>query len=197
MTKRPTVPSTLLLATLALASFACNSEQKSAPSAAPTNKPAAAAENPHAVEVESLKPGDPAPDVNLKLQDGKEVKLSSLSGKQVLIYFYPKDDTPGCTVEAQGLRDGWEAIQAAGLEVYGVSTQDADSHKAFIDKHKLPFPLVVDTDGSVARAFRVPMRGSYAARQSFLVGKDGKIKQVWLEVDPKEHAATVIAAAKS
>jgi peroxiredoxin Q/BCP len=197
MTKRPTVLSTLALTAIALASFACNSEQKSAPSAAPASKPAAAAENPHAAEVESLKPGDPAPDVTFKLQDGKEVKLSSLSGKQVLVYFYPKDDTPGCTVEAQGLRDGWQTIQAAGLEVYGVSTQDADSHKAFIDKHKLPFPLVVDTDGSVTRAFRVPMRGSYAGRQSFLVGKDGKIKQVWLEVDPKEHAATVIAAAKS
>jgi len=197
MTKRPTALSALALALVALAAPACNNEQKSAPSAAPNNKPAAATDNPHAAEVESLKPGDAAPDVTLKLQDGKEIKLSSLAGKQVLIYFYPKDDTPGCTVEAQGLRDGWADIQAAGLEVYGVSTQDADSHKAFIEKHKLPFPLVVDTDGSITKAFRVPMRGSYAARQSFLVGKDGKIKQVWLEVDPKEHAATVIAAARS
>jgi peroxiredoxin Q/BCP len=198
MTKRPTALSALALAlaTLATAALGCN-EQKSAPSAAPASKPAAATEDPHAAEVKALEPGDPAPDVTLKLQDGKEVKLTSLSGKQVLLYFYPKDDTPGCTAEAQGLRDGWADIQAAGLEVYGVSTQDADSHKAFIDKHKLPFPLVVDTDGSVAKAFHVPMKGSYAARQSFLIGKDGKIKQVWLEVDPKEHAATVIAAARS
>src|SRR5262249_34464331 len=144
-----------------------------------------------------LKAGDAAPDIAVKLQDGKEVKLSSLAGKMVLIYFYPKDDTPGCTIEAQGLRDGWADIQAAGLVVYGVSMQDADSHKAFIDKYKLPFPLVVDTDGAVAKAFHVPVKGAYASRQSFLIGKDGKIKQVWLDVDPKEHAASVIAAAKS
>src|SRR5437868_5952241 len=73
----------------------------------------------------------------------------------------------------------------------------AESHKAFIDKYKLPFPLVVDTDGSVAKAFHVPMRGAVASRQSFLIGKDGKIKQVWLDVDPKEHAAAIVAAAKS
>jgi thioredoxin-dependent peroxiredoxin len=163
----------------------------------PDSKAGAEPANPHAVETEPLKVGDAAPDITLKLQDGKEVKLSSLAGKQVLVYFYPKDDTPGCTVEAQGLRDGWAAIQAAGLEVYGVSTQDAESHKSFIDKHKLPFPLVVDTDGSIAKAFHVPMRGAYAMRQSFMIGKDGKIKHVWLEVDPKEHASTIIAAAKS
>jgi len=162
-----------------------------------TDTKAAGETNPHAVEVDPIKPGDAAPDITFKLQDGKEVKLSSLAGKQVLVYFYPKDDTPGCTVEAQGLRDGWADLQAAGLEVYGVSTQDAESHKAFIEKHKLPFPLVVDTDGSVAKAFHVPMRGAFASRQSFLIGKDGKIKQVWLEVDPKEHAATILAAAKS
>lgn len=154
--------------------------------------------NPHAVdETKPLEAGDPAPDITFKLTDGKEVKLSSLAGKQVLVYFYPKDDTPGCTAQAQGLRDGWTELQAAGLEVYGVSTQDAESHKAFIEKHNLPFPLVVDEDGAVAKAFRVPMRLSFAARQSFLIGKDGKIKQVWLEVDPKEHASTVIAAAKN
>jgi peroxiredoxin Q/BCP len=156
-----------------------------------------AAADPHGAEVKPLEVGDAAPNIKWKLQDGKEVDLASLKGKQVLVYFYPKDDTPGCTVEAQGLRDGWAELQAAGLEVYGVSTQDAQSHHSFIDKHKLPFPLVVDTDGSVAKAFRVPLRGSFAARQSFLIGKDGKIKHVWLDVDPKEHTATVIAAAKS
>lgn len=151
-------------------------------------------------EADATKPlaaGDAAPDITLKLHDGKEVRLSSLQGKQVLVYFYPKDDTPGCTIEAQGIRDGWADLQAAGLEVYGVSMQDAASHKAFIDKHNLPFPLVVDTDGAVAKAFRVPTRLTFAARQSFLVGKDGKIKQVWLDVNPKEHTAAILAAAKS
>ncbi len=184
-----------LVIAAALGLSACKGEQNQKPASAKAD-PAAA--NPHDVEDKTLEAGDAAPDVTLKLTDGKEIKLSSLAGKQVLVYFYPKDDTPGCTFQAQGLRDGWADIQAAGLEVYGVSTQDAESHKAFIDKHHLPFPLVVDTDGSVAKAFRVPLRaGLFAARQSFLIGKDGKIKHVWLEVDPKEHASTVIAAAKS
>jgi len=197
MKQRSSIIPALALALLAHASAACNSEQKSAPGAAASGKPAAAAEDPKGAKVDPLKPGDPAPDITMKLQDGKEIKLSSLGGKLSLVYFYPKDDTPGCTIEAQGLRDGWTELQAAGLVVYGVSMQDAESHKAFIEKYKLPFPLVVDTDGAVARAFHVPVRGSFASRQSFLIGKDGKIKQVWLDVDPKEHAAAVIAAAKS
>lgn len=193
MKRRAHVFSVLALAAFAVVGLACNNgDQKSAPSTAPASSaPASAAAS------EPLKVGDAAPDISLKLQDGKEIKLQSLAGKQVLVYFYPKDDTPGCTVEAQGLRDGWADIQAAGLEVYGVSTQDAESHKAFIEKHKLPFPLVIDTDGAVAKAFHVPLKNAYAARQSFLIGKDGKIKHVWLDVDPKDHAAAVVAAAKS
>jgi len=169
---------------------ACKDEKAKA-----TGKEAPA--DPHGAELKALEVGEAAPNIKMKLTDGKEVDLASLQGKQVLVYFYPKDDTPGCTVEAQGLRDGWAEIQAAGLSVYGVSMQDAASHQAFIDKYKLPFPLVVDTDGEVARAFHVPVRGTFASRQSFFIGKDGKIKHVWLEVDPKEHAATVIAAAKN
>ncbi len=150
-----------------------------------------------AAESAALAVGDPAPDVSLKLQDGKEVQLSSLKGKAVLVYFYPKDDTPGCTVEAKGIRDEWAAFQKAGIEVYGVSSQDAGSHQAFIDKYDLPFPLVVDSDGAVAKAFKVPTRLGYASRQSFLIGKDGKLKAVWLDVNPSEHAAAVLAAAAS
>lgn len=148
-------------------------------------------------ETTPLRVGDAAPNVSMKLHDGSTVALSSLKGKQVLVYFYPKDDTPGCKIEAQGIRDHWADIQAAGLAVYGVSLQDAASHQAFIEKEKLPFPLVVDTDGAVARAFRVPVKGEYAKRQTFLVGTDGKIKKVWLEVDPKGHAEEIVAAAKS
>lgn len=170
---------------------ACNNNAAPAPSASTAAAPAEAA------ATKPLAAGDAAPDITLKLHDGKEVRLSSLQGKQVLVYFYPKDDTPGCTIEAQGIRDGWADMQAAGLQVYGVSMQDADSHKAFIDKYSLPFPLVVDTDGAVAKAFRVPTKLTFAARQSFLIGKDGKIKQVWLDVNPKEHAAAILTAAKS
>jgi len=143
-----------------------------------------------------LKVGDPAPALTLTLQDGKSVALASLKGKPVAIYFYPKDDTPGCTVEAEGIRDQWEAFQKAGIQVYGVSMQDAASHSAFIEKHKLPFPLVVDADKKVTTAFGVPVRGGeFASRQTFLIGADGNIKQIWREVTPAEHARQLLEAA--
>ena len=141
--------------------------------------------------------GDSAPDVTLTLHDGKSVKLSDSRGNLVFLYFYPKDDTPGCTVEAQGLRDSYDELTKAGVKVFGVSLQDATSHQAFIDKHDLPFPLVVDADGAVAKAFDVPVKGEYAARHSFLIGKDGKLLKVWREVTPDGHAAEVLAAAKA
>ncbi len=144
-----------------------------------------------------LKVGDAAPAIKLALHDGTTVDLASLKDKLVLVYFYPKDDTPGCTIEAQGVRDAWGDFQAAGVTVYGVSTQDAGSHKSFIDKHSLPFPLVVDEGGLVAKAFGVPLKNGLSARQSFLIGKDGRIKAVWPEVSPADHAKEVLAAAKS
>ncbi|WP_437503779.1 peroxiredoxin [Sorangium sp. So ce1099] len=195
MMRRTPLASTLGVALAALALAAGCNEPAGAPGGA-AEKPAETGAS-SAAQPAALKPGDAAPDVTLTLHDGKEVKLSSLQGKQVLVYFYPKDDTPGCTVQAKGLRDGWADLQGAGLDVYGVSTQDAQSHQAFIQKYELPFPLVVDADGAVARAFHVPLRNDVATRQSFLIGKDGKIKQVWLEVDPKEHTAAILAAAKS
>ncbi len=193
MTSRTHLASPLGVALAALALAAGCNEPSSAPGGA-AEKPSQAGAS---AQPAALKPGDAAPDVTFTLHDGREVKLSSLQGKQVLVYFYPKDDTPGCTVQAQGLRDGWADLQAAGLEVYGVSTQDAQSHQAFIQKYELPFPLVVDEGGAVSSAFRVPLRNEFASRQSFLIDKDGRIKQVWLEVDPKEHAAAILSAARS
>ncbi|MBL8742169.1 MAG: peroxiredoxin [Myxococcales bacterium] len=165
--------------------------------AATTASGSAAASGSSAALGDGLKPGDAAPAVTMTLQDGKKVELASLKDKLVLVYFYPKDDTPGCTVEAQGVRDAWKDFQAAGIDVYGVSTQDAASHQAFIEKHELPFPLVVDEGGAIATAFKVPLKNGNASRQSFLIGKDGKIKAAWPNVVPAEHAATVLAAAKS
>lgn len=162
-------------------------------------KPASTAAAPAATAVASateLKVGDDAPAVSFTLQDGKTVSLASLKGKQVVVYFYPKDDTPGCTVEAQGIRDEWQAFEKAGIEVFGVSLQDAASHSAFIEKHKLPFDLVVDSDQAVPKAFGVPVSGGqYAARHTFLIGADGKIKRIWREVTPKQHAQELLEAA--
>ncbi|MBX3234078.1 MAG: peroxiredoxin [Labilithrix sp.] len=139
--------------------------------------------------------GDPAPEVDMPLQDGRSLKLSSLQGKNVVVYFYPKDETPGCTVEAQNFRDKAEDLKKADITVIGVSTQDAASHKAFIEKEKLPFDLAIDADQSIAKAFGVPVRNNFHARWTFLVGKDGKIKKVWRDVSPKDHATEVLTAA--
>jgi thioredoxin-dependent peroxiredoxin len=190
------------------ASLACQKEatpaastqtvtQSAKPAEAPAAAPSAATATAPEAALPQLKVGDPAPALTLTLQDGKTVELASLKGKQVAVYFYPKDDTPGCTVEAQGIRDQWEAFQKAGVQVFGVSTQDAASHTAFIDKHNLPFPLVVDTDKKVTNAFGVPLRSGteLASRQTFLIGADGNIKQIWREVKPAEHAGQVLEAA--
>lgn len=162
-----------------------------------SSKEPAKASGSSAPSAEGLAEGDNAPDIELTLQNGNKIKLSSLKGKPVAIYFYPKDDTPGCTVEAQGIRDSWNDLKAANITVYGVSTQDAESHKQFIEKYNLPFDLVIDADESVAKAFGVPVRLGFAKRQSFFIGADGKVKKIWRDVKPDGHAAEILAASKS
>jgi len=176
--------------------LACNNSSK------PTEAqpPAASASSVASTTAASttLKEGDPAPDVEMTMQDGKKVKLSSLKGQLVAIYFYPKDQTTGCTMEAQNFRDRFADLKTAGITVIGVSTQDAASHKAFIEKEKLPFDLAVDEDKSLAKAFGVPLVGpGFHSRQTFLIGKDGTIKKIWRDVKPKDHADEVLAAAKA
>ena len=125
-------------------------------------------------------PGDTAPMVQGKDQDGKEWKLSDVVGKKVvLLYFYPKDDTPGCTKEACGFRDRIADLKSQNVEVVGVSFDSTDSHQKFISKYKLNFPLIADTDGAIADAYGVRMNGrSMAKRTSFLIGLNGKIVHV-------------------
>lgn len=183
-----TAPSLALVLPLVLAACAKNEP--------PQTKPGAAAGSAIPGD-ELLKVGDTAPEVPFVLQNGQTVKLSSLRGKAVAVYFYPKDQTPGCTIEAQGIRDNYADLQKEGVTVIGVSKQDAESHKAFIDKEKLPYDLAIDADGKIAQAFGVPLTLGYHARQTFLVGKDGKIKKVWRKVAPDGHAAEILAAAKS
>lgn len=139
-----------------------------------------------------LTPGEDAPDVALTLQDGKTVQLRELRGKNVVMFFYPMDDTPGCRAEARGFRDHYAEFLARNSVVYGVSLQGPESHQAFIDKEKLQFDLVVDNQANVSRAFGVPIHGQVTARQTFLLDADGKVTHVWRQVSPHEHARQVL-----
>jgi peroxiredoxin Q/BCP len=138
-----------------------------------------------------LKVGDAAPLVTGLNQDGKEWKLAAAAGKKVvLLYFYPKDETPGCTKEACGLRDSMGDLQKNDVEVVGVSFDNAESHKGFIAKHNLNFPLLADTEGKIADAFGVRMPDKARARRvSFLIGKDGKILHITDSPQAEVHLA--------
>jgi peroxiredoxin Q/BCP len=137
--------------------------------------------------------GAPAPEFNAVSHDGQKVDLARLKGKYVVLYFYPKDDTPGCTKEACDFRDSWARLQKAGVTVLGVSTQDSSSHKAFADKYKLPFALIPDDKGELAARYKVPVVDGKARRITYLIGKDGKIKHVWPKVTPVGHAAEILS----
>jgi peroxiredoxin Q/BCP len=142
-----------------------------------------------------LRVGDLAPDFEAKDQQGRTRKLAEHRGKWVLLYFYPKDDTPGCTRQACDLRDQYAEFTQAGVVIYGVSRQDAASHEAFRKKHRLPFDLLVDEDGSLGALYGV---GSFFGfgffnRESVLVSPEGKIAALLRSVDPETHASEVLS----
>ena len=146
--------------------------------------------------------GSPAPDFSLPARSGKTISLHDYRGsKDVLIYFYPKDDTPGCTRESCSLRDSWGELQSAGIVVLGISRDDSASHNAFAAKYNLPFELLTDADHAVHEAYGAwgqnpnPAWGVGPLRKSFLVGKDGRIRQVFDKVDTEHHAEQVLKAA--
>jgi thioredoxin-dependent peroxiredoxin len=140
---------------------------------------------------ETPKVGDAAPVVTGRDQAGKDWKLADLIGKKiVLLYFYPKDDTPGCTKEACGLRDRMEDLARDNVEVVGVSFDSSESHQKFIEKHKLNFTLLADTDGRIADAYGARMSDrNMARRASFLIGLDGKIAHITDAPAAEEHLA--------
>ncbi|WP_437685371.1 peroxiredoxin [Sorangium sp. So ce176] len=136
--------------------------------------------------------GAPAPDVFAADQHGAIQRLSDQRGRAVVVYFYPKDGTPGCTEEACAFRDAWDRFKQANVQVLGVSSDTRESHEAFATEHRLPFPILVDTDHTWATAFGVPMRLGTVARVTFLIDPDGKIAKVYPDVDPGVHAEDVL-----
>ena len=150
-----------------------------------------------------LKAGDPAPDFEGVTTDGSRVSLKGFRGRKLVMYFYPKDDTPGCTKQACSLRDHNAEIAAKGAAVLGVSTQDADSHQAFTRKFGLNFPLLADTDGTVGRAYgvlggpglisKLKSAAGFADRVTFVIDGKGRITHVIDHPDVANHAAEVLA----
>jgi peroxiredoxin Q/BCP len=144
-----------------------------------------------------LPAGSPAPDVVGEDPDGKPVALADQRGKMAVVYFYPKDGTPGCTKQACAYRDAFAKLQRAGVMVFGVSRDSAESHRKFRQEHQLPFAMVADESGAVAQAYGVPSKFIVmSARVTFLVDGDGKIAEVWPDVDPAVDAERVLAAAE-
>ncbi len=144
-----------------------------------------------------LAPGAAAPTLSTTAHDGTTVDLGALGGKATLVYFYPRDGTPGCTKEACAFRDVWTKYESAGVLVVGVSSDSDESHRAFAEEHGLPFPLVADENGAWAEAFGVGSKLGITNRDSFLIGPDGTIAKVYPGVDPGVHAEEVLRDAAS
>jgi thioredoxin-dependent peroxiredoxin len=148
-----------------------------------------------------LKEGDVAPDFSADTSGGGNVALSEFKGRNVVLYFYPRDNTPGCTKEACAFRDDFGAFQRQGAVVLGVSADSVQSHDKFATRYNLPFLLLADEDKTIARAYGAWGRKSFLGktylgmhRRTFLIGPDGRIRKIWPKVKPQEHAAEVLAA---
>ena len=136
--------------------------------------------------------GAPAPELGLPDQSGTLRRLGDFRGKQIVLYFYPRDATPGCTVEARGFRDAYSEIEEAGAVVLGVSTDDVSSHAEFAGDEELPFPLLADRDERIARAYGVGLTLGMASRVTFVIDERGVVKQVFPDVDPSQHVDEVL-----
>jgi peroxiredoxin Q/BCP len=142
-----------------------------------------------------IEEGKPAPDFELHADDGRTVKLSDLRGKPVVLYFYPKDDTPGCTTQACGIRDSWREFQARGAEVLGISVDDETSHQAFREKYSLPFTLLADPDKQAGEAYGVLQEDRPTfQRSTFVIDAEGNVAKAMRQVDPATHADEVLEA---
>ncbi len=147
----------------------------------------------------TLKPGDLAPDFSLPDAQGNTISLTDLRGKRVVLYFYPRDNTPGCTKEACSFRDSYSEFEGQDIVVLGVSTDNAKAHEKFATKYQLPFPLLVDEGGEVATAYesyglKKFMGKEYMgiSRNTFVIDPDGKIEKVYKKVKPDNHASEIL-----
>lgn len=146
-----------------------------------------------------LKAGDKAPEINARDQDGKAISLKEFIGKKVILYFYPKDDTPGCTAESCNLRDNYNSLGKKGYEVIGVSIDDEKSHTRFKKKYKLPFRLIADTDKKVVHDYGVWGKKKFMGREfegirrtTFVIDEKGKIEKIIREVDTADHTEQIL-----
>ena len=146
-----------------------------------------------------LKEGDKAPDFQGIGQDGKTISLSDYKGKKLILYFYPKDDTPGCTAEACNLRDNFSVLKKEGFELLGVSPDNPKKHKKFIDKYSLPFPLIADTEKEILNAYGVWGPKKFMGREydgvhrtTFVIDEAGKIEKIIAKVNTKAHAEQIL-----
>ncbi len=155
-----------------------------------------------ATELElKLKEGDKAPTFTVATNGGGKISLADYKGKNVILYFYPRDDTPGCTKEACAFRDHWDDFKKKGAVILGVSTDKVKSHDKFVEKYKLPFTLLADEDKKIVEDYGVWGEKKFMGRKylgthrvTFLIGPDGRIKKIWPKVKPEEHVAEVLAA---
>ncbi|MCF2442502.1 thioredoxin-dependent thiol peroxidase [Dyadobacter sp. CY345] len=148
----------------------------------------------------ALQTGDPAPEILAKDQSGNDVKLSDFRGKKVILYFYPKDDTPGCTAQACNLRDNYDSLLSKGYVVLGVSVDGEKSHQKFIKKYELPFPLLADTDHAIVESYGVWVEKSMygktymgTARTTFVIDENGIISEIIQKVDTKNHTDQILS----
>src|SRR2546428_13377441 len=147
--------------------------------------------------ITSPQAGTAAPEFTAQTTSGKTVHLRDFQGKKLVLYFYPKDDPPGCTVEACGLRDEYQKISEQGAEGLGVSVDSTASHQKFTEKYHLPFPLLADTDKSVSKAYRVLNEKSNTSRRvTFLIHEHGKILKTFQTVKPDQHPQEILDALK-
>jgi peroxiredoxin Q/BCP len=143
--------------------------------------------------------GKPAPAFSVVASDGTKIDSAALAGKPIVLYFYPKDETPGCTTEACAFRDAWDTLQKSGVVLVGISADTDDSHRAFAEHHKLPFHLVSDPKLELAKRFGVSSKyveklgATIEMRETIVIGKDGKVLKIHRSVDPTKHAAEVEA----